>query len=407
MGKAATLKVPGLAPAEKVPYPDGMPGMEEKGFASLCQYIGFGRTQLDLLRGVFPLFEPSFPAVVDAFYRAILEHPTTRTILSDPQQVDRLKATLRQWLAEIFTSPRDASYLDRRNRVGTIHVRIGLPQLYVFGAMGLIRSHLEAILDDVIREPVSARAVREALNKALDLDLALLSDSYLEADKLKVLGHKEHLAAIGAMAVSLAHEVKNPLSGISGAIQILSTRPGADAAQQEIFREIQHQIVRLNRLVEDLLQFGRPVSVKAGSLPMASLTQRVFSVLKDGPEFRNVTLSLSGEGLDIPVPVDDALMQQTLLNLFLNAAQAMGGRGTIRVDGHRDRGHLVMTVSDTGPGVPEEAAGRLFEPFFTTKPKGSGLGLAICRKVVEAHNGTIRIADGGSSGAAFEIRLPL
>lgn len=379
--------------------------MEGTGFAALCRYIGFGEPQLVLLRGVFPLFEPSFPAVVDAFYRVILEHPVTRTILSDPRQVERLKATLHQWLAEIFTSPRDAAYLERRNRVGTMHVKIGLPQLYVFGAMGLIRSHLAAILDDAIPEPVSGRAVRDALNKALDLDLALLSDSYLEADKLKILGHKEHLAAIGTMAVSLAHEVKNPLSGISGAIQILSSR--ADAAQQEIFGEIQRQIVRLDRLVEDLLHFGRPITVKAESLPLGPLTQRVFSVLKDGPEFRDVTLSLSGESLDIPVPVDDGLMQQTLLNLFLNAAQAMNGRGTIRIAGCRDAGHLVMDVSDTGPGIPPEAARRIFDPFFTTKPKGSGLGLAICRKVVEAHGGTITLKPNGSPGAAFEIRLPL
>ncbi len=405
MKKSTALKTPTLARKERIVYPDDMPGMERTGFSALCRYIGFGQTQLDLLRGVFPLFEPSFPAVVDAFYRAILEHPVTRTVLADPQQVERLKTTLHQWLAEIFTSPRDEAYLERRNRVGMIHVKIGLPQLYVFGAMGLIRSHLEAILDDVIREPISCETVRDTLNKALDLDLALLSDSYLEADKLKVLGHKEHLAAIGAMAVSLAHEVKNPLSGISGAIQILSSRAGA--AQQEIFEEIQRQIVRLDRLVEDLLQFGRPITVKAGSLPLGPLTQRVFSVLKEGPEFRNVTLALSGEDLDIPVPVDDGLMQQTLLNLFLNAAQAMDGRGAIRVAGNREAGHLVMNVSDTGPGIPPEEAARIFEPFFTTKPKGSGLGLAICRKVVEAHGGTIALKPNGSPGAAFEIRLPL
>lgn len=380
-------------------------GMDIRTFQSLARYLGFDEKDLSTLRTVLPRVEPHLDGVVDEFYRVILEHPVTREILRDPAQVSRLKLTLRQWLQEIFSAPRDAEYLARRNRVGTVHVRIGLPQAYVFGAMGLIRMRLERTFDLELPDAPLRHAAREALGKSLDMDLAILSDSYLEADKYRDMRRQEHLAAIGTMAVTLAHEVKNPLSGISGAMQILAGTAAPEHA--EVFAEIQNQINRLNRLMENLLRFGRPVQLRTEMLPMGPLARRIFSVLKDGPDLREVSLEVSGEALDIPLALDTALMQQVLVNLFLNAAQAMEGSGTIRIEARRAPDHVLFIVSDTGPGVPAGSSERVFEPFFTSKPQGSGLGLSICRKIVEAHGGTLQIGNDGMPGAAFEIRLPL
>lgn len=379
-------------------------GMDVRTFQSLARYLGFDEKDLSTLRSVLPRVEPHLDGVVDEFYRVILVHPVTREILQDPAQVARLKLTLRQWLQEIFTAPRDGAYLARRNRVGTVHVRIGLPQAYVFGAMGLIRMRLDHALDLEVPDLPLRQAARDALGKSLDMDLAILSDSYLEADKYRDLRRQEHLAAIGTMAVTLAHEVKNPLSGISGAMQILA---GTVPSHQEVFAEIQNQINRLNRLMENLLRFGRPVQLRAETLPLGPLAQRLFSILKEGPDLRAVSLDLSGEALETPLALDTALMQQVLVNLFLNAAQAMDGAGTIRIEARRAPDHVLFIVSDTGPGVPVGSAERIFEPFFTSKPQGSGLGLSICRKIVEAHGGTLQLRNDGMPGAAFEIRLPL
>lgn len=497
--------------------------MELSAFRNLCAYVGFGEKELQILKDSLPTLEPVFPKVIDHFYKTAMANPGTQRHIRDAAQLNRLKRLLHLWLYDLFTNPRDVEYLDRRSRVGRIHVEIGLAQIYVFSAMALIRDKLDEAARVRIEDPPRRGAFRRAMHKALDVELATLADSYLEADKfrdlvenapemihsvdpqgrfldvnrteLQTLGYtlaelrqmtlldivppdqrkavrehldhvfdaglgsiqtqfvtkdgrlldveinasgqtdrttgkvvqtrayvrditerkrlqdalqqKERLAAIGSMAVTLAHEVKNPLSGISGAIQILADTPGTDASRSAIYREIQNQIQRLNRLVEDLLQFGRPLVPQREEVQIGSLILRIYAILRDGADLRDVELRLTGDALARPVPLDPSLMQQMFANLFLNAAHAMKGRGTIQVSVDRDGDVLRVRVKDTGPGIPAAIADKLFQPFFTTKPQGSGLGLSICSRIVESHQGRIDAKKDGSPGAEFEIRLPL
>lgn len=229
-----------------------------------------------------------------------------------------------------------------------------------------------------------------------------------ERNKLQqTLIAKERLSAIGGMAVTLAHEIRNPLAGLSGALQVMERAAAVQKRETGIYAELQGQIRRLNRLVEDLLQYGRPITLRSQRTALGDLVTRTFDLLREGREFKDVALDLRGSARETPVMIDPSVLQQAFLNLFLNSAQAIGGNGTIRVGVDREGDGILLTVADTGPGIPAEAAGRLFTPFFTTKPQGTGLGLSICRRIIEAHGGRIDVKLDGTPGAEFRIFLPL
>jgi len=219
------------------------------------------------------------------------------------------------------------------------------------------------------------------------------------------LTNRERFAAIGRLVAGVAHEVRNPLFGISSIGQIFE-RELTNPAHRELVQALLSESRRLNQLVEDLLLYGRPVQLRLEVCDLRKLWGDILELHRDEMRSRDVVVEESeGERLP-PITLDPNQMQQVLLNLFRNALDASprGSRITARflVADH----HLQFRLHDEGPGIPEKDRERVFDLFFTTKPKGTGLGLAICRKIIEDHGGEIGIESEEGRGTTIVVKLP-
>ncbi len=219
------------------------------------------------------------------------------------------------------------------------------------------------------------------------------------------LQEQESLARLGEMAAVVAHEVKNPLAGISGAIQIIGGRLPEDSRERKVVGDILARIDALNGRIQDMLQFARPKAPKPTGMPVSALLQPAVDHASADPIFSGIKLSVTSA--DIQVLADAAMIQEILLNLLLNAAQAMNGKGeiTIRATNGVDK-QCRIEISDTGPGVPADQADRIFKPFVTTKHQGTGLGLSIARRVAQDHGGDLKLVGKEPPGATFVLELP-
>ena len=213
------------------------------------------------------------------------------------------------------------------------------------------------------------------------------------------------LAQVGKMASIVAHEVKNPLAGIRGAMQVISRRFAPESAEQAIAREVITRIDTLNNIVQDLLQFGRPRQPVIAPVPVDALVRDTIALLREDPKLHGVAIEV--EAPQVVVQGDLELLKLALSNLVINSAQAMNGQGHIRISAASEDGWHEIRVLDSGPGIPPAVRERLFEPFFTTKHRGTGLGLATARRILEAHGGTIELECPASGGTLATLRLPV
>jgi two-component system CheB/CheR fusion protein len=218
------------------------------------------------------------------------------------------------------------------------------------------------------------------------------------------LREQEALARLGQMAAVVAHEVKNPIAGIRGALQVIGSRMAADARDKPIIGEIIARLDALNRIVQDLLVFARPRELRAEPTDLTTLVLSTVEHLKRDPAVQAVAIEVAGNGA--VVNADAEQLQLAVQNVLMNAVQAMNGQGAIRVDISRHGGEWTMTMADTGPGMPPDVKERVFEPFFTTRSRGTGLGLPIARRVVEAHGGRIDIETPPGGGTVVLMSLP-
>jgi signal transduction histidine kinase len=270
-----------------------------------------------------------------------------------------------------------------------------------------------ALDDDRVQEAFASDELAAMLELAGQLAVVLDNSRLYERMK-----ERDRLAALGEMAAGLAHEIRNPLSSIKGAVQLLEPPAGA-GGDDELVGIIVDEVNRLDGVVRQFLDYARPLRMQSQSADVNELVRRTLRLLKarDIPETVVIDEQLD-EGLG-PVACDPDQLRQVLLNLALNAVQAMEGQGTLTVRTARPRGRdwraqasgsapegVELRVGDTGPGMAEEVRSRLFIPFFTTKEKGTGLGLAICQRIVKAHGGTLRVESRLGEGTTFIIRLP-
>ncbi len=278
------------------------------------------------------------------------------------------------------------------------------------------------VLYDERRERTFAPAeVERAIAVSGQLALALLSSrlyedlrtSYTELARTQAeLIDRERLAALGELSASIAHEVRNPLGVIFNSIGSLRRllKPAGDV--ELLLDIVGEEADRLNRMVGDLLNYSRPVQPSVQPLQLRALLEealasaRLQNGTRDGVKVR---ISVAHEVAT--VRADGRLMRQALLNLFLNALQAMPRGGTLTIRGSRtESGGRVLaqlSIQDSGPGIAPDARAKVFQPFFTTKPTGTGLGLAVVKRIVEGHGGTIALGRGQSGGAEFLLFLPL
>jgi len=219
----------------------------------------------------------------------------------------------------------------------------------------------------------------------------------------RALQEQAGLVRLGKMATVVAHEVKNPLAGISGAVQVFSRRLPPDSPDQAILQEIQERISGLNQIVEDLLLFARPRPPRLQPVPILSLVRSSVETLRQDPDNARIVFRI--EGKERMVSADPVLLRPVLSNLLINASQAVGGKGRIRVSVDPDGSDCVLRIHDDGPGIPEDLRAKVFEPFFTTKSRGTGLGLAIARRILELQSGEIFLDFPPSGGTIARVRL--
>jgi len=399
------------------PVPAGDSTESEAILTELKRYVGFDAQDAAHLQELAHVVEKHLPAVVDRFYSEILRHPGTREVLKEgPQQVQRLRGSLQQWLRALFSGTYDTAYAEQRARIGRVHVRVRLPQHYMFAAMEIIRQELHRIIADAELPDASEKLA--SLQKLLAIETALMLESYKDSFAERVresersavqerLTQAEHLAQIGQLAASLAHEIKNPLAGISGAVQVIRDATEPDAPHRPILAEILRQINRLDQTVKDLLVYARPVAPRFDRCNLSRVAERLMTVLKREPAMQRVRFEHHTDHRPLPsIEADENQIEQLLMNLVLNAAHASENDGRVTLTTRPTSDGVQLEVEDHGHGMDESTCQRALEPFFTTKSRGTGLGLPICRRIAESHNGTLTIHSAVGEGTRVCVILP-
>jgi two-component system sensor histidine kinase HydH len=220
----------------------------------------------------------------------------------------------------------------------------------------------------------------------------------------------EKLAAIGELAAGVAHEIRNPLSSIRGFAQFLKQALKDRPKEQEYAQTMVNEVDRINRVVTDLLTYARPMAAKLAPTDVTELVEHAVRLVQ--PEAESCQAGIQMKVSDLSkLPLDANQMTQALLNLLLNALQAVsqGGHVDIGAELNASDSKLRFWVEDDGPGISKDKLEKIFEPFFTTREKGTGLGLSIVHKIVENHNGEIIVespSPGMALGCRFTIRIP-
>jgi signal transduction histidine kinase len=218
------------------------------------------------------------------------------------------------------------------------------------------------------------------------------------------LRERAAMARIGEMAAVIAHEVKNPLAGVRGAIQVIGGRLPDESRDASIVQDILMRIDALDSLMKDLLLFARPPQPHRASVDVVSLVTMTADLICQDPSLRGVRIDVTGSSP--PVSADAGMLKIVFQNLLVNSAHAMQGRGTIHVAVAAADSTCRIVFSDSGPGIPAEIRDKIFTAFFTTKSRGSGLGLATAKRLVEAHHGEIEVACPPAGGTTVTVQLP-
>ncbi len=220
------------------------------------------------------------------------------------------------------------------------------------------------------------------------------------------MSRAEHLATLGEMAAGLAHEIRNPLAGIAGVMEIVGRDLPANSAAISVLGEVRHEVVHINKIVSELLEIARPKPPLFQPGDLTAVAEHACLFASDQAATRKVTLEVC-KGDPLPaLEFDRGQVHQVLLNLLLNAVQACGEGGSVRVEFSCDEKFATATVIDTGDGIPPDVLPNIFRPFFTTKGNGTGLGLSLARRIVEDHGGTLVATSELGKGSQFALALP-
>jgi signal transduction histidine kinase len=216
------------------------------------------------------------------------------------------------------------------------------------------------------------------------------------------------LAAIGRLTSGVAHEVKNPINAIVIHLEVLRERlQGLDPATRRHMDIITSEIHRLDRVVQTLVDFTRPVDLKLAETDLLGLVEDVVVLASPEAERLGVRIEHTSSTPARPVKVDADLLKQALLNVVINGIQAMPEGGALRIHLSSENGSAEIQVQDDGPGISPEIRDKIFNLYFTTKEKGSGIGLAMTYRVMQLHNGSVDFVSEPGEGTIFRLRLPL
>jgi len=220
----------------------------------------------------------------------------------------------------------------------------------------------------------------------------------------------ERRAILSETAASLAHELRNPLNLINLTVDYLKDKfkpgnPDQENEYTELMKNVKNEVQRLNRMVGDFLTMGKPLKLQKTRFALKELVSDVEVLLKRQLVSLHIKL-IDKTSEELLIDGDREQLRLVILNLLLNAIQAVGEGGWINISTEIESDFINITVTDNGPGIPQADLEKIFEPYFSTKPDGTGLGLALSKRIVEAHNGSISVSNKDEGGASFEIKLP-
>jgi signal transduction histidine kinase len=306
--------------------------------------------------------------------------------------------------------------------------------LWAFGVTAILAVSLSLFLTHLVTNPIkNLTTTMEDAERGLDArvevkstdDIGRLGEAFnsllskLESARRSVdryhyeqMKRADRLASIGEMAAGIAHEIKNPLAGIAGVIQVLKKEQAAGDQKHLVLEEVLSQVERMDKAVRNLLSFARPPEPQMTLVDINELIDKLLGFL--APQFTKNSIVLERRfSIGMPLlTIDPDLMQQALINIALNAIQAMPRGGTFTVTTRQTKpaadraGSIQIVFSDTGRGISPDDMGRIFNPFFTTRQQGTGLGLSITQRIVEQHNGEINVMSSPEGGTDFTITLP-
>ena len=236
-----------------------------------------------------------------------------------------------------------------------------------------------------------------------------LSQAYAELQvSFESLRRAERLSALGRLSAGLAHELRNPLSAIEGAFEII-VRPELDPERREEFVAlIKKELARLNAMLNHFLEFARPQTPRRRPTAVRELMQEICKLTSDSISAKGVTVRCREADFPVTmVSLDPEQIKEAMLNMVINASEAMPAGGTIELSAAREADAIAINMKDEGVGVPEDHLPHIFDPFYTTKPNGTGLGLSIAHQIMEQHGGRIEVDRNPDGGMTFSLFFPL
>ncbi|WP_459860382.1 two-component system sensor histidine kinase NtrB [Desulfuromonas carbonis] len=277
-----------------------------------------------------------------------------------------------------------------------------------------VEQYLEILLYNVIGGLTGLLSQRERLQKERYQQAArILEENYAklrqQADQIleieEQLRRADRLSALGELSAGMAHEIRNPLGSIRGTAEILRDGMAVDDPRSEFAAILIREVDRLNRVVQDFLEFARPGETGRSPVDLNQLLQELLLLTRQPTRSGGVAVDFAPGSIPL-VQADSEQLRQAFLNLILNALQAMPDGGTLQIASRSDGETVSIEFRDSGGGIPPANLSRIFNPFFTTRSEGTGLGLAITHRIVQGHGGRIEVASQPGVGTLFTLTFP-
>lgn len=220
------------------------------------------------------------------------------------------------------------------------------------------------------------------------------------------MSRAEHFSTLGELATGLAHEIRNPLAGIAGVVEIIARDLPPTSPARAVVKDVRHEISQINRIITDLLDTARPRSPQVRAADLNTTVEHSVMLARQQALSKPITIDLQKNPGLPEVPHDGDQIHQVLLNLLLNSIQAIDGPGVIKVELDEEGSRVAVRVTDSGRGIPAEHLPDIFKPFYTTKGNGTGLGLSLAKRIVEEHHGMIDVSSTVGKGTQMTVYLP-
>lgn len=236
-----------------------------------------------------------------------------------------------------------------------------------------------------------------------------LAENRVEIERLHQfeMARAEHLATIGELAAGLAHEIRNPLAGIAGVVEVMGRELPKESSSRAVLPEVQMEIQHIQAILNDLLAYARPRPPEFHPADLNATVEQAVFLARQQVRTKPIEITLATEKSLPRISHDPVQIQRVVLNLLLNGIQAIQDKGQIDVALRQGGEWAVVRIRDSGKGIPRDSLPKIFKPFFTTRKEGTGLGLPLAKGIVESHKGKIEVTSEPGQGAQFEVWLPM